>query len=85
MRVPDKEERLAEIRADPVKWIYFTAIRNSVGEGHGQYVDDMYSTPDGTSVVVSRPGFAVVRGTAPSAAGTGSRTPGVPTGASRWA
>ncbi|MDG9719497.1 YncE family protein [Streptomyces sp. DH24] len=58
--VPDKEERLAEIRADPIKWIYFTAIRNSVGEGHDQYVDDMYSTPDGRSVVVSRPSFADV-------------------------
>ncbi|MEV5427853.1 YncE family protein [Streptomyces sp. NPDC052701] len=58
--VPDKEERLAEIKADPIKWIYFTAIRNSVGEGHDQLVDDMYSTPDGRSVVVSRPSFADV-------------------------
>jgi DNA-binding beta-propeller fold protein YncE len=58
--VPDKEERLAEINADPIKWIYFMAIRNSVGEGHDQFVDDMYSTPDGRSVVVSRPSFADV-------------------------
>jgi DNA-binding beta-propeller fold protein YncE len=58
--VPDKDRRMAEINADPIKWIYFMAIRNSVGEGHDQFVDDMYSTPDGTSVVVSRPSFADV-------------------------
>jgi DNA-binding beta-propeller fold protein YncE len=51
---------MAEINADPIKWIYFMAIRNSVGEGHDQFVDDMYSTPDGTAVVVSRPSFADV-------------------------
>ncbi|GAA5217151.1 YncE family protein [Streptomyces thinghirensis] len=58
--IPDREERMAEINADPIKWIYFQAIRNSVGEGHDQFVDDMYSTPDGGSVVVSRPSFADV-------------------------
>ncbi|NGO08993.1 YncE family protein [Streptomyces sp. HC44] len=58
--IPDKEERIAEINADPIKWIYFTAIRNGVGEGHDQYVDDMYSTPDGSAMVVSRPSFADV-------------------------
>ncbi|MEU3522514.1 YncE family protein [Streptomyces sp. NPDC038707] len=58
--VPDKAARMAEINADPVKWIYFQAIRNSVGEGHDQFADDMYSTPDGRSVVVSRPSFADV-------------------------
>ncbi|MFF9102693.1 YncE family protein [Streptomyces rubrogriseus] len=58
--VPDKAERMAEINADPIKWIYFQAIRNGVGEGHDQLVDDMYSTPDGASVVVSRPSFADV-------------------------
>ncbi|UXY23746.1 YncE family protein [Streptomyces cynarae] len=58
--IPDKEARLKEINADPIKWIYFMAIRNSVGEGHDQFVDDMYSTPDGRSMVVSRPSFADV-------------------------
>src|SRR5690242_12492745 len=43
--IPDKDARMAEINADPIKWIYFQAIRNSVGEGHDQFVDDMYSTP----------------------------------------
>ncbi|MEV5477432.1 YncE family protein [Streptomyces sp. NPDC003631] len=58
--IPDKAQRMAEINADPIKWIYFMAIRNSVGEGHDQFVDDMYSTPDGRSMVVSRPSFADV-------------------------
>ncbi|KAB2976371.1 YncE family protein [Streptomyces sp. SS1-1] len=58
--VPDKDARMAEINANPIKWIYFMVIRNSVGEGHDQFVDDMYSTPDGRSVVVSRPSFADV-------------------------
>jgi DNA-binding beta-propeller fold protein YncE len=58
--VPDRAQRMAEINADPIKWIYFQAIRNGVGEGHDQLVDDMYSTPDGSSVVVSRPSFADV-------------------------
>ncbi|MGA5036781.1 YncE family protein [Streptomyces capoamus] len=58
--IPDKDARMAEINADPIKWIYFQAIRNSVGEGHDQFADDMYSTPDGRSVVVSRPSFADV-------------------------
>ncbi|MFD1657123.1 YncE family protein [Streptomyces caeni] len=58
--IPDKAERLAEINADPIKWIYYMSIRNQVGEGHDQYVDDMYSTPDGRSMVVSRPSFADV-------------------------
>ncbi|MDX6363967.1 YncE family protein [Streptomyces sp. NPDC058274] len=58
--VPDKEARLAEINADPVKWAYFMGIRSGVGEGHDQFVDDMYATPDGRSMVVSRPSFADV-------------------------
>ncbi|MFD5269583.1 YncE family protein [Streptomyces sp. NPDC058335] len=58
--IPDKDQRMAEINADPVRWIAFMTIRNSVGEGHDQFVDDMYSTPDGASVVISRPSFADV-------------------------
>jgi DNA-binding beta-propeller fold protein YncE len=58
--VPDKAQRLAEIYADPLRLIYFLGIRNGVGEGHDQLVDDMYSTPDGKSLVASRPSFADV-------------------------
>ncbi|MBT2401858.1 YncE family protein [Streptomyces sp. ISL-100] len=58
--IPDKRKRLAEIYTNPVKLIYFLGIRNGPGEGHDQFVDDMYSTPDGTAMVVSRPSFADV-------------------------
>ncbi|TMR97720.1 YncE family protein [Nonomuraea basaltis] len=58
--IPDKDQRLSEIYLNPVKLAYFLAIRETVGEGHDQLVDDMYTTPDGTAVVVSRPSFADV-------------------------
>ncbi|MFD8145999.1 YncE family protein [Streptomyces sp. NPDC059708] len=58
--IPDKEERLREIYLDPVKLGFFLGIRATAGEGHDQFVDDMYTTPDGTAVVVSRPSFADV-------------------------
>ncbi|MFF3399579.1 YncE family protein [Streptomyces sp. NPDC002659] len=58
--IPDKDQRLTEIYLNPIKLIYFLGIRNGPGEGHDQFVDDMYSTPDGTAMVVSRPSFADV-------------------------
>ncbi|MEV4191536.1 YncE family protein [Streptomyces toxytricini] len=58
--VPDKEERLREIHLNPVKLAFFLGVRHSAGEGHDQLVDDMYTTPDGSAVVVSRPSFADV-------------------------
>ncbi|WP_433006947.1 YncE family protein [Kribbella sp. CA-294648] len=58
--VPDKAARLAEIYLNPVKLAYFLGIRHGVGEGHDQLVDDLYTTSDGKSVVVSRPSFADV-------------------------
>ena len=58
--VPDLEERLAEIQADPAHQAYFLAIRQLVGEGHDQFVDDMFSSPDGRHLYVSRPSLADV-------------------------
>ncbi|MET9324658.1 YncE family protein [Streptomyces sp. NPDC003038] len=58
--IPDKEERLREIHLNPVKLAYFLGIRTTAGEGHDQFVDDMYATPDGSAIVVSRPSFADV-------------------------
>ncbi|BCJ47393.1 serine/threonine protein kinase [Actinoplanes ianthinogenes] len=58
--VPDKNQRLTEIYLNPIKLIYFLGIRNGPGEGHDQLVDDLYSTPDGTALVASRPSFADV-------------------------
>jgi len=53
--IPDIEERMAEIVTDPVRLGYFLGIREVVGEGHDQYVDDMYSSNDGRLLIVSRP------------------------------
>jgi YVTN family beta-propeller protein len=58
--IPDIKERLAEIQADPAKQGYFLAIRELVGEGHDQFVDDMFSSHDGRFVYVSRPSLADV-------------------------
>jgi DNA-binding beta-propeller fold protein YncE len=60
--VPDYDERMAEIQSDPVKLGYFLAIRQQIGEGHDQLVDDMFSTHDGRILAVSRPSFADVVG-----------------------
>ncbi len=60
--VPDRAERIAEIQADPAANGYFLAIRQQVGEGHDQLVDDMFSSPDGRFLYVSRPSFADVVG-----------------------
>jgi hypothetical protein len=58
--IPDKDQRLLDIYLDPIKLIYFLGIRSGPGEGHDQFVDDMYTTPDGTALVASRPSFADV-------------------------
>ncbi|GAB2659157.1 YncE family protein [Prescottella soli] len=58
--IPDKDERLREIYLNPVKLAFYLGIRATAGEGHDQFVDDMYTTPDGSAVVASRPSFADV-------------------------
>jgi WD40 repeat protein len=59
--VPDREERLAEIReAGIVRRAYFWLIRHVVGEGNDQMVDDMFTSNDGRFLYVSRPSFADV-------------------------
>ena len=60
--IPDKHERMREIRRDPERLAFFLAIRQFVGEGNDQYTDDMFTTHDGTLVAVSRPSFADVVG-----------------------
>ncbi|MET9377444.1 YncE family protein [Streptomyces sp. NPDC002992] len=58
--IPDRQARMWEIGLNPVKLAYFLGIRQGPGEGHDQFVDDMYATPDGSAMVVSRPSFADV-------------------------
>ena len=50
--IPDAPERVAEIAADPMATFYFDNIRTLVGEGHNQYVDDGFTSPDGRFVVL---------------------------------
>jgi DNA-binding beta-propeller fold protein YncE len=58
--VPDKAQRLREIYLNPIKYAYYLGIQQGPGEGHDQLVDDMYTTPDGSALVASRPSFADV-------------------------
>jgi hypothetical protein len=60
--IPDINERMLEIATDPVRLGYFLAIRQLIGEGHDQYVDDMFTSKDGRLLVVSRPSLADVVG-----------------------
>lgn len=58
--VPDKQARMKEILLNPIKLVAFQAVRNLIGEGHDQLVDDMYSSNDGKLLIASRPSFADV-------------------------
>src|SRR5687767_10994042 len=60
--IPDRDERLREIFASPVRTGFFFAIRQQVGEGNDQFTDDMFTSHDGRFVYVSRPSFADVVG-----------------------
>jgi hypothetical protein len=60
--IPDIDARMAEILTDPVRLGYFLAIRELIGEGHDQFVDDMFASHDGRLLVVSRPSLADVIG-----------------------
>jgi hypothetical protein len=60
--IPDKAEREFEIFTNPARLAFFLAIRQFVGEGNDQFVDDRYSTNDGRLLVVSRPSYADVIG-----------------------
>jgi DNA-binding beta-propeller fold protein YncE len=60
--VPDLEERMAEIMLNPVRLAYFLIIRQEIGEGNDQLVDDAFTSPDGRFIYVSRPSLADVVG-----------------------
>jgi DNA-binding beta-propeller fold protein YncE len=58
--IPDIDERMREIQSDPERYGYFLGIRELVGEGHDQFVDDMFSSRNGRVLYVSRPSLADV-------------------------
>ena len=47
--IPDQDERMMEIATNPERLAYYLAIREAIGEGHDQLVDDMYTSNDGTA------------------------------------
>jgi len=58
--IPDKDARMREIYLDPVRLAAFLFIRDQLGEGHDQFVDDMYVSGDGRTLFASRPSFGDV-------------------------
>ncbi len=58
--VPDFDERMAEVNSSRIRRLFFRLIRNLIGEGHNQLVDDMFTSHDGRFLFVSRPSFADV-------------------------
>jgi YVTN family beta-propeller protein len=58
--IPDRQQRMAEIMSNPAALGYFIGIRELVGEGHDQFVDDGFMSRDGRFLYVSRPSFADV-------------------------
>lgn len=58
--IPDFEERKAEIMFDPVRQGFFIGVRELIGEGHDQLVDDAFASNDGRFLYASRPSLADV-------------------------
>jgi len=58
--IPDKAKRIAEIEKDPSAKSVFDFVRENIGEGHNQYVDDGFTSTSGRYVYFSRPSFADV-------------------------
>lgn len=58
--VPDKEERLEELSSSIKRKIFSTLIKEVIGEGNHQMVDDMFTSRDGRHLLISRPSFADV-------------------------
>ena len=54
--VPDLEARQFE-NLTPARAPFAVFVRTQVGEGHDQMVDDLYASPDGRTLYVSRPSF----------------------------
>ncbi len=58
--IPDKQQELQDIFLNPLKLAFYLVIQVGPGEGHDQYVDDMFTTRNGKYLAVSRPSFADV-------------------------
>ena len=58
--IPDRSGGSPRSRPTRRRQIYYDNIRDAVGEGNDQYVDDGFTSPDGRTVYFSRPSFADV-------------------------
>jgi DNA-binding beta-propeller fold protein YncE len=58
--VPDKTERLEELTSSIKRRVVSTFIKEVIGEGNHQLVDDMFPSNDGRHLFISRPSFADV-------------------------
>ena len=58
--LPDREERFKEIYSGLLRRIATGLIREFIGEGNDQLVDDMFTSNDGRYIYASRPSFADV-------------------------
>lgn len=58
--VPDKAQGLAELDSSISRRVTSWLIKELIGEGHHQMVDDMFTSRDGRHLFVSRPSFADV-------------------------
>jgi YVTN family beta-propeller protein len=58
--IPDREERFEEIYSGIKRRLTSGFIREFIGEGNDQLVDDMFTSNDGKYIYASRPSFADV-------------------------
>ena len=58
--IPDREERFKEIYSGFKRRLASGFIREFIGEGNDQLVDDMFTSNDGRYIYASRPSFADV-------------------------
>ena len=58
--MPDREERFEEIYSGLKRRLASGFIREYIGEGNDQLVDDMFTSNDGRYIYASRPSFADV-------------------------
>jgi YVTN family beta-propeller protein len=58
--IPDREERFEEIYSGFKRRLASGFIREFIGEGNDQLVDDMFTSNDGKYIYASRPSFADV-------------------------
>jgi len=58
--IPDIDQERQSIATAPDRLAFYLAVQQGVGEGHDQYVDDMFTTRNGKYLAVSRPSLSDV-------------------------